>query len=40
MHLKNGVYVIKLGVKVTGLAWASRKDLAALSGGMRPAKRP
>jgi hypothetical protein len=40
MHSKNGVYVIRLWVRVTGLAWASRSELAALSGGMRPATRP
>ena len=40
MHLKNGVYIIKLWVRVSGTAWANHNDLASLSGGTRPARRP
>ena len=39
MYLKNSVYIIKLWVNVQGKAWAIRKDLASLSGGMRQAHR-
>jgi hypothetical protein len=40
MHLKNGVYIIKLWVRVSGTAWAYHNELASLSGGTRPARRP
>ncbi len=40
MYLKNGVYIIKLWVKVSGTTWAGRNELASLSGGMRQAQRP
>ena len=40
MHLKNGVYIIKLWVRVSGAAWAYHNELATLSGGTRPARRP
>ena len=40
MHLKNGVYIIKLWVKASSTAWTGRRELASLSGGTRPAMRP
>ena len=40
MHLKNGVCIIKLWVRVSGTAWAYHNELASLSGGTRPARRP
>ena len=40
MHLKNGVYVIKLWVRVSGTTWAYHNELGSLSGGTRQAQRP